>query len=208
MPNTIITEEHKAAFEGIKTALTSSPFLCYPVYDGKAQFVIQTYTSMTPIRAILYQENRDNQWVILYNSSVLTDAETQYSTMEPECLTIVYSFRMYCHYVFSQKVMVHTNHKPLKWLKDEKHRNSRLQHLTINLQDYNHKVQYVKGKDDACADFLSRKDDPKKPLVPCTEELANKIFSSQFCSASGISNANSMVTDISLVRMSPSLKYG
>uniref|UniRef100_A0A915L5P2 Reverse transcriptase/retrotransposon-derived protein RNase H-like domain-containing protein n=1 Tax=Romanomermis culicivorax TaxID=13658 RepID=A0A915L5P2_ROMCU len=36
------TDEHYAAFKGIKTALTSSPFLRYPVYDGKAQFVIQT----------------------------------------------------------------------------------------------------------------------------------------------------------------------
>uniref|UniRef100_A0A915IBZ5 Uncharacterized protein n=1 Tax=Romanomermis culicivorax TaxID=13658 RepID=A0A915IBZ5_ROMCU len=31
-------DEHHAAFEGIKKALTSSPFLRYPVYDGKAQF--------------------------------------------------------------------------------------------------------------------------------------------------------------------------
>uniref|UniRef100_A0A915IEG9 Reverse transcriptase/retrotransposon-derived protein RNase H-like domain-containing protein n=1 Tax=Romanomermis culicivorax TaxID=13658 RepID=A0A915IEG9_ROMCU len=65
--------DHKNAFKGIKKALTSSPFLCYPVYNGKAQFVIQTDTSMTAIEAILYQENGDNQWVIAYNSCVLTD---------------------------------------------------------------------------------------------------------------------------------------
>uniref|UniRef100_A0A915KXT3 Uncharacterized protein n=1 Tax=Romanomermis culicivorax TaxID=13658 RepID=A0A915KXT3_ROMCU len=34
--------EHHTVFEGIKSALTSLPFLRYPVYDGKAQFVIQT----------------------------------------------------------------------------------------------------------------------------------------------------------------------
>uniref|UniRef100_A0A915HHC5 Reverse transcriptase/retrotransposon-derived protein RNase H-like domain-containing protein n=1 Tax=Romanomermis culicivorax TaxID=13658 RepID=A0A915HHC5_ROMCU len=38
----IVNKELKADFEGIKTALTSSPFLRYPVYHGKAQFVIQT----------------------------------------------------------------------------------------------------------------------------------------------------------------------
>uniref|UniRef100_A0A915ICM8 Reverse transcriptase/retrotransposon-derived protein RNase H-like domain-containing protein n=1 Tax=Romanomermis culicivorax TaxID=13658 RepID=A0A915ICM8_ROMCU len=46
------------------------------LYDGKAQFVIQTDASTTAIGAILYQENRNDQWVIAYNSCVLTDAET------------------------------------------------------------------------------------------------------------------------------------
>uniref|UniRef100_A0A915KDG8 Uncharacterized protein n=1 Tax=Romanomermis culicivorax TaxID=13658 RepID=A0A915KDG8_ROMCU len=31
----VAMEEHHNAFDGIKTALTSSPFLCYPVSDGK-----------------------------------------------------------------------------------------------------------------------------------------------------------------------------
>uniref|UniRef100_A0A915JL56 Reverse transcriptase/retrotransposon-derived protein RNase H-like domain-containing protein n=1 Tax=Romanomermis culicivorax TaxID=13658 RepID=A0A915JL56_ROMCU len=86
----IITKEHKTAFEGIKTALTSSPFLHYPVYDGKAQFVKQPDASTTAIGAILYQENRDDQWVIAYNRGVLTHAETHYSTTECKCLAIVY----------------------------------------------------------------------------------------------------------------------
>uniref|UniRef100_A0A915ISJ0 Reverse transcriptase RNase H-like domain-containing protein n=1 Tax=Romanomermis culicivorax TaxID=13658 RepID=A0A915ISJ0_ROMCU len=72
----------------------------------------------------LYQENRDDQWVIAYNSRVLNDTETRYSTTECECLTIVSGFRMYHHYVYGQKVIVRTNNKPLKWLKDEKHCNS------------------------------------------------------------------------------------
>uniref|UniRef100_A0A915L975 Reverse transcriptase/retrotransposon-derived protein RNase H-like domain-containing protein n=1 Tax=Romanomermis culicivorax TaxID=13658 RepID=A0A915L975_ROMCU len=112
-------DEHPAAFEGIKKALTSSPFLCYPVYDGKAQFVIQTNASRTAIGAILNQENGKNQWVIAYNSCILTDAETQYSTMERECLTIVYGFRMYHHYIYGQNVIVRTDHKPLERLKDK-----------------------------------------------------------------------------------------
>uniref|UniRef100_A0A915L4W8 Reverse transcriptase/retrotransposon-derived protein RNase H-like domain-containing protein n=1 Tax=Romanomermis culicivorax TaxID=13658 RepID=A0A915L4W8_ROMCU len=66
----------------IKKALTSSPFLRYAAYNGKAQFVIQTDASTTTIAAILYQENGDDQWVIAYNSRLLTDAETPYSTTE------------------------------------------------------------------------------------------------------------------------------
>uniref|UniRef100_A0A915JM71 Reverse transcriptase/retrotransposon-derived protein RNase H-like domain-containing protein n=1 Tax=Romanomermis culicivorax TaxID=13658 RepID=A0A915JM71_ROMCU len=67
----------------------SSPFLCYPMYDGKAQFIIQTDASTTAISVILYQESGEDQWVIAYNSRILTHAKTCYSTMERECLTIV-----------------------------------------------------------------------------------------------------------------------
>uniref|UniRef100_A0A915IW23 Uncharacterized protein n=1 Tax=Romanomermis culicivorax TaxID=13658 RepID=A0A915IW23_ROMCU len=48
-------------------------------------------------------------------------------------------------------------------------------------------------------------DDPKKLPVLSTEELANEIFPSQFCSTGSISNTNPMVTNISSVRMSPAL---
>uniref|UniRef100_A0A915KDM3 Reverse transcriptase RNase H-like domain-containing protein n=1 Tax=Romanomermis culicivorax TaxID=13658 RepID=A0A915KDM3_ROMCU len=177
------SNDHKIALEGIKKALTSSPFLRYPVYDGKAQFVIQTDASTTPIGAILYQENGKDQWVTTYNSRMLTDTETRYSTMERECLPIVYSFRMYRHYVYGQKVIIRTDNKPLQWFKEEKCRNSQLQWFAINLQDYNYKVEYVKGKDNACADFLLRKDEHEKSLDLRTEELATEIFSTNFCSA-------------------------
>uniref|UniRef100_A0A915JRS2 Reverse transcriptase/retrotransposon-derived protein RNase H-like domain-containing protein n=1 Tax=Romanomermis culicivorax TaxID=13658 RepID=A0A915JRS2_ROMCU len=98
------------AFEGIKKALTSLLFHHYLVYDGNTQFIIQTDTSMTAIGTILYQENGNDQWVIAYNSQVLTDPETQYSTTECKCLTIVYGFSFFFH-------------KLLEWLKDEKHPN-------------------------------------------------------------------------------------
>uniref|UniRef100_A0A915JWW0 Reverse transcriptase/retrotransposon-derived protein RNase H-like domain-containing protein n=1 Tax=Romanomermis culicivorax TaxID=13658 RepID=A0A915JWW0_ROMCU len=95
-----VTNDHKKAFDSIKQALGASPFLFYPVYDSKAQFIIQTDTSTTAISAILYQESRDDKWIIDYNSRILTNAETRYSTAERECLPISYGFRMYHHYVY------------------------------------------------------------------------------------------------------------
>uniref|UniRef100_A0A915K6Y0 Reverse transcriptase/retrotransposon-derived protein RNase H-like domain-containing protein n=1 Tax=Romanomermis culicivorax TaxID=13658 RepID=A0A915K6Y0_ROMCU len=51
------TNNHRKAFNSIKKALTSSPFLCYTVYNGKAQFAMQTDASATAMSAILYQES-------------------------------------------------------------------------------------------------------------------------------------------------------
>uniref|UniRef100_A0A915HUV2 RNA-directed DNA polymerase n=1 Tax=Romanomermis culicivorax TaxID=13658 RepID=A0A915HUV2_ROMCU len=103
---------------------------------------------------------------------------------------------MYRHYVYSQKVIVCADHKPLQWLKDEKHRNSHLQRFAINLQDYDHKVEYIKGKDNACADFLSRKDDREKPLIPNTEDLTTEIFGKNVRSAGAFLDTNLRVSDI------------
>uniref|UniRef100_A0A915KPB6 Reverse transcriptase/retrotransposon-derived protein RNase H-like domain-containing protein n=1 Tax=Romanomermis culicivorax TaxID=13658 RepID=A0A915KPB6_ROMCU len=69
-------DNHKKAFDGIKLVLTSGPFLNHPIYDGKAQFIIQIDANTTAIRAILYQESGDDKWVIAYNSSILADAQT------------------------------------------------------------------------------------------------------------------------------------
>uniref|UniRef100_A0A915KFE9 Reverse transcriptase RNase H-like domain-containing protein n=1 Tax=Romanomermis culicivorax TaxID=13658 RepID=A0A915KFE9_ROMCU len=83
-----------------------------------------------------------------------------------------------------------TDHKLLEWLKEEKHCNSRLQGFTINLQDYDYKVEYVKGKGNAYTDFLSRKDECEKPPIPPTEELADEIFGQQFCATGEVLDAD------------------
>uniref|UniRef100_A0A915ICD0 Reverse transcriptase RNase H-like domain-containing protein n=1 Tax=Romanomermis culicivorax TaxID=13658 RepID=A0A915ICD0_ROMCU len=116
--------------------------------------------------------------------------------MERECLAIVYGFRMYRHYVYGQKVIVRTDHKSLEWLKDIKRRNSCLQCFAINLQDYDYKVKYVKGKDNACTDFFSRKDDCEKPPIPNTKELTAEIFWKNFRPAGALSDADLRVPDI------------
>uniref|UniRef100_A0A915J857 Reverse transcriptase/retrotransposon-derived protein RNase H-like domain-containing protein n=1 Tax=Romanomermis culicivorax TaxID=13658 RepID=A0A915J857_ROMCU len=58
--------------------------------------------------------------------------------------------------------------------------------------DYDYKVKYVKGKDNACTDLLSLKDGHKKQPVPTTEELATEIFHQQYCTTSKLSDANPM----------------
>uniref|UniRef100_A0A915HLY4 Reverse transcriptase RNase H-like domain-containing protein n=1 Tax=Romanomermis culicivorax TaxID=13658 RepID=A0A915HLY4_ROMCU len=103
---------------------------------------------------------------------------------------------MYRHYLYGQKVIVHTDHKPLERLKDEKHQNSRLQRFAINLQDYDYKVEHVKEKDNACANFLSRKDDRDKPPIPNTENLIAEIFWKNFHPAGALSDADLTVLDI------------
>uniref|UniRef100_A0A915IPD7 Uncharacterized protein n=1 Tax=Romanomermis culicivorax TaxID=13658 RepID=A0A915IPD7_ROMCU len=69
--------------------------------------------------------------------------------------------------------------------------------------DYNYKVEYVKGKDNACTNFVSRKDDREKPLIPNTEDLAAQIFHTNFRPAGALSDTDLMISDILPVMASP-----
>uniref|UniRef100_A0A915KF77 Uncharacterized protein n=1 Tax=Romanomermis culicivorax TaxID=13658 RepID=A0A915KF77_ROMCU len=62
--------------------------------------------------------------------------------------------------------------------------------------DYDYKVEYFKGKDNPCADFLSRKDDGEKPPILNTEDLTTEIFRKNFRSADAFSDADLTVPDI------------
>uniref|UniRef100_A0A915HT06 Reverse transcriptase/retrotransposon-derived protein RNase H-like domain-containing protein n=1 Tax=Romanomermis culicivorax TaxID=13658 RepID=A0A915HT06_ROMCU len=70
-------------FKAIKTALTPTPFLRYPVYDDLATFIIQTDTSSMAVRALLYQENATDKWTIAYSSQRLIKPEKH-------CLAFIY----------------------------------------------------------------------------------------------------------------------
>uniref|UniRef100_A0A915KIT4 Uncharacterized protein n=1 Tax=Romanomermis culicivorax TaxID=13658 RepID=A0A915KIT4_ROMCU len=57
-------------------------------------------------------------------------------------------------------------------------------------------VNVTNSKDSACADFLSRKADQEKPLIPRTEDLTAKIFRNNFRPAGALSDADLMVPDL------------
>uniref|UniRef100_A0A915J1K9 Uncharacterized protein n=1 Tax=Romanomermis culicivorax TaxID=13658 RepID=A0A915J1K9_ROMCU len=66
--------------------------------------------------------------------------------------------------------------------------------------------EYIKGKGNAFADFLSRKDDGEKPPIPNTEDLTAKIFRKNFRPAGALSDADLMVPNILKAAPSPSME--
>uniref|UniRef100_A0A915HVY0 Uncharacterized protein n=1 Tax=Romanomermis culicivorax TaxID=13658 RepID=A0A915HVY0_ROMCU len=78
---------------------------------------------------------------------------------------------------------------------------------TINgLSHYDYKAEYVKGKDNACVDLLSRKDDHEKPPILNTKDLTAKIFRKIFRSAGALSDADLTVPDILPAVASPPME--
>ena len=157
----LVTEEHHKAFNALKEELVSVPFLRYPVMDGTAQFVLQTDASGTALGAVLYQESGDDRWVIAYSSRILKEEEKKWCATERECLAIIYGLKIYRHYLMGQKVLIKTDHRPLLSMKVNTQTNDKLKRWYAIINQFNHELQYVPGRQNAMADFLSRKDEPE-----------------------------------------------
>lgn len=138
------------AFEKLKELIVNHPILQYP--DFNKQFVLTTDASQFAIGAVLSQ----NDHPICYASRTLNEHEKNYSTIEKELLAIVWSTKYFRPYLYGIKFLIKTDHRPLIWLSGLKEPNSKLQRWKIKLNEYNYDIEFVKGKENQVADFLSR----------------------------------------------------
>lgn len=142
--------EYIEAFEKLKKLITTYPILAFPNFDKK--FTLTTDASNLAIGAVLSQEGKP----VCYASRTLNGHEKNYSTLEKELLAIVWAVKYFRPYLFGRKFLVQTDHQPLKWLYSLKDPNQRIIRWKISLGEYEFDVEYLKGKDNKVADFLSR----------------------------------------------------
>lgn len=142
-----------SSFEELKSLLTSHPILKYP--DFNKPFKINTDASQFALGAVLLQEGHP----IAYASRTLNTHEIRYGTPEKELLGVVWACKHFRPYIYGKEFLLQTDHEALKWLHTKylgKDLNPRLQRWILSLGEYNIKIDFLKGKDNKIADFLSR----------------------------------------------------
>ncbi|KMQ82914.1 enzymatic polyprotein endonuclease reverse [Lasius niger] len=147
-------QRQSEAFNILKTALCSEPVLQYP--DFTKSFILTTNASGYAIGGVLSQGQIGKDLPIAYTSRVLNAAEQNYSTIEKECLAIVYCTNHFRPYLYGKKFTIITDHKPLIWLHSIKDPSSRLWKWRTKLAEYEYEIQYKKGSLNSNADALSR----------------------------------------------------
>ena len=111
------TEACATAFTILKSKLTQAPILVYFQFRVSAtSFVVQTDASAVGLGAVLEQDNR----VIVYASQALSKSECNYSTIQKECLAIVFAMKQFRHYFLGCPFTLMTDHAPLQWLSAQK----------------------------------------------------------------------------------------
>lgn len=147
------TENCEKAFNDLRCFLTSEPLLVRPKYDDV--FVITTDASNHAIGAILSNEKTVDR-PIAFASRALIDTEKRYHIIEKELLAIVWAVEYFRHYIFGQKFIIYTDHRPLISIWRLKETSTTLTRLRLKLQGLDCDIRYKQGKENIVADFLSR----------------------------------------------------
>ena len=150
------TEDCQEAFETLKRFLIKDPILRTP--DFNKPFELQVDASNDGIGAVLLQDFEGQKHPICYHSAKLKAHQRSYSTPEKEALALISALEKFYVYLGSsgQKIMVYSDHNPLKFVHQFKLKNQRLTRWALALQPYDLEIQHIKGCNNVFADALSR----------------------------------------------------
>ena len=144
-------EEHKAAFQKIKKIIARDVVLAYPDYSKK--FVIYTDASTRQLGGCITQDNRP----IAFFSRKLTKAQEKYTVTELELLSIVETLKEFKGMLLGYEIQVMTDHINLT-SKNLGLDSDRVLRWRLLLNEFDVKIDYIKGEDNTVADAISRLD--------------------------------------------------
>jgi hypothetical protein len=143
-PNKVVWgNSQDRAFVYLKQHLTSYPVLNLP--DMTQPFVLRTDAPDLGVGAVLMQEHDNELFPVAYASKKLSKRERAYSTMERECLALVWAIRKFQLYLYRRPFVLQTDHQPLIYLNRCKVSNSRIMRWALFLQSYVSKLRQSKG---------------------------------------------------------------
>ena len=148
------TPECEEALKQVQRGLSKQPILILP--DLNKPFTVQTDASNVGVAGVLLQVQEGKLHPVAYVSRKLLDRESRYSTIEKECLAIVWTLRKLDRYLWGQKFTLQTDHKPLTFLNTARFKNNRILGWSLTIQGYSFNVKEIAGRDNTLADILSR----------------------------------------------------
>ena len=144
--------EQEKSFQTLKKMCTNAPVLAY--FDETKPIVLTVDSSSKGLGAAIVQDGKP----IAYASSALSETQQRYSQIEKETLAIVFGCKKFHQYIYGQKVVVESDHKPLQSIfkKGIHEMPARLQNFLFQLQKYDLDIVLKPGKTMFLADYLSR----------------------------------------------------
>ena len=106
------SEDCQAAFDQLKTLLTTSPITAFP--DFSQSFRLYTDASTAGLGAILAQVRDSKERIICCASRALNQAEKSYPATKLECLAIVWAVAKFRPYLTAMPFEVFTDHYALQ----------------------------------------------------------------------------------------------
>nr|GFC97711.1 putative reverse transcriptase domain-containing protein [Tanacetum cinerariifolium] len=112
-------EEREKSFEELKQRLVSAPILTLP--SGSGRFQIYSDASKKGLGCVLMQHGK----VIAYASRQLKPYEVNYPTHDLELAAVVFTLKIWRHYLYDESCDIFTDHKSLKYIFTQRELNMR-----------------------------------------------------------------------------------
>ncbi|XP_074266020.1 uncharacterized protein LOC141588478 [Silene latifolia] len=149
----LFDDECRKAFDLLKERLISAPILQAPRWGRPFEM---TDASDFAIGAVLGQRDGKTLYVIQYASSLLNDAQKNYTTTEKEFLAVVYALEKFRSYLLGIKLIIYTDHKAITELVGKKDTKPRLMRWVLLLSEFDVEVKEKKEVANVVADYLSQ----------------------------------------------------
>ena len=149
-----ISPQNEENFRKIIGALSTYPIRRLPAMHK--DFAVRSDASSQGVGAVLLQYYDGVPFPVAYASRKLNDAERRYSTIERECLAVIFAISKFRNYLVGRKFILEVDHKPLVYLNKFKTTNDRLMRWALGLQPYHFQIVHIPGTQNLGADLLSR----------------------------------------------------
>jgi hypothetical protein len=165
-------EEALRSFNDLKAAITSRPLLAFPNRMGHYHLYVDASLgddqNMGGLGAVLTQEDsKGKQHPIGFASRRLLDHERNYPAFLAELAAACYGMDFFHHHLVGRRFTLHSDHKPLTKL--SKTHTRTLARLSETLRELNPEFEYIEGRDNVVADFLSRYAEPSETASQACE---------------------------------------
>ncbi|XP_059146787.1 uncharacterized protein LOC131934712 [Physella acuta] len=167
------SKECQDALQLIKQYFEHEVTLTAPNFEKTLTLV--TDASNYGLGACLMQEVDKVLRPIFYLSRSLNKTEQNYSTVEKECLAIVWSMTKLQKYLLGRKFILLTDHKPLLAMNNKRIANSKINRWLLILLDFQYEIKSIKGKDNVVADFLSRQNVDSTETEPNLNHISQHL---------------------------------
>ena len=137
------------AFQELKMRLTSAPILIVPKRGHR--YTVYCDASKDGLGCILMQSKR----VVAYGSRKLKSHEQSYPTQYMELVAIIFTLKIWSHYLYGEQFEVFSDHMSLKYIFTQQDLNMRQHKWMEYPEDYDFTLHYHPDKENVVVDALS-----------------------------------------------------
>ncbi|KAK3753779.1 hypothetical protein QZH41_014237, partial [Actinostola sp. cb2023] len=151
------TTEQQAAFEDLKSAITSAPVLI-PFYPERETLIICDGSPTGLLGGGLFQKTQHGYQPVHYVSRTLTETESRYSQIEREALSVEFTTsRLQMYLLGGKHFKIATDHKPLLPLFNNAQAKlpPRIERMVMKMQNLDFTMTHIPGKENATY-YMSR----------------------------------------------------